>query len=261
MSKQHPRMTVGIDRLFLATDNPRHEKVDNEQEAIDKLCTSEKIRELASDILQHGPSPSEIPIVYPVGENIDFSDIDETTQFIVADGNRRVCALKLLHDPERAPTEIRSSILTMAKGQDIVEEIEVVVIPEEDERRLWMSRIHDGAQDGRGRKQWGAQEKARFNSGNKPDRNTVALKLFDYAEKRGLMKPADRKGSLSHMNRLISNPLVASELGLDRPKGGEELSRNRPANEFDAVLAHILEEAKKKTLGSQAKAAAINDFA
>lgn len=198
--------------------------------------------------------------MYPVGENIDFSNIDETTQFIVADGNRRVCALKLLHDPERAPTEIRSSISKMAEGQDIVEEIEVVVIPEEDKRRLWMSRAHDGAQDGRGRKQWGAQEKARFNSGNKPDRNTVALKLFDYAEKRGLMEPADRKGSLSHMNRLISNRLVASELGLDRLKGDEELLRNRPANEFDAVLALILKEAKEKTLGSQAKAAAISKF-
>lgn len=104
MSLPDEKITMKIGQLCIAPDNPRHEEVDGEMEAIRELCRTENIEVLARDIQLHGLSPAERLIVMAVDED---RDDPEREQYFVAEGNRRVCALKLLHDPELAPPSIR----------------------------------------------------------------------------------------------------------------------------------------------------------
>lgn len=258
MAKNEFKTTVKVDRLFLATDNPRHEEVDDELEAIESLCKHENVEELARDILLHGPSPAERLIVYPSDETVGIEAINDKTTFIVAEGNRRLCALKLLHDPELAPVQVRDTISRLVDGKVVVDEVDVVVILDPERRNHWLRRIHDGVQGGKGRKPWNAEQRTRF-SGSR--RNIIAQQLFDFAVRRGLMDQAERRGNFSHMARLVGNVLVSETLGLDLSQGVEELLRNRPLDEFETILKVILEEAKTKSLGSQASKADIDRFA
>ena len=146
----------------------------------------------------------------------------------------------------------------MSDGRDIVEDVDVVVMTDPERRRHWMRRIHDGVQGGKGRKPWNAEQKTRF-SGSR--RNIIAQLLFDFAENRNLMDEGDRKGSFSHMARLVGNPVLAEALGVDTSRGLEDLCRTRPVDEFEIILAAVLEEAKEKNLGSQASKAKIDRFA
>lgn len=258
MSRAELKTTALVDRLFLWTENPRHDEVDDEKEAIDRLCKTEDIEEIARDIVRHGPSPAERLIVYPSDENVGLADIDKNTAFIVAEGNRRVCALKLLRDPDLAPAKIRDAIIKLADGWEPEAEMDVVIILDAERRRHWIKRIHDGVQGGKGRKPWTAEQKTRF-SGTR--RNIIAQQLFDYAAGLGLLKPEDRKGSFSHMARLVGNVLVAEALGLDLAQGVDELQRNRPKEEFDVIVSAVVKEAVEKSLGSQASKLKIDGFA
>lgn len=258
MSSAEVKMTVGIGKLFLATDNPRHEEVDDETGAIERLCAREDIDALARDISRHGVNPAERLIVFPVEPGLAAADINNKTTFIVAEGNRRVCAVKLLHDPDKAPAKIRGTIEKSSDRWTPVDELDAVVILDEERRRHWLRRIHDGVQGGVGRKPWSSEQKTRF-SGTR--RNLVAQALLDYGAKNGLIQEADRKGSFSHMARLVGNVLVADTLGLDLSNGPEDILRNRPKGEFDIILGEVLKEAVKKKLGSQAKKGKIDGFA
>lgn len=257
MSSKELKMSVGLERLFLWNGNPRHKEVDGENEAIEQLCKSEDIAELAKDIRVHGVNPAERLIVFPVEDELDASQISSTTSFIVAEGNRRVCALKLLHDPDRAPSGIRPIIQKASKGWS-ADAVDVVVILDEERRRHWLKRIHDGVQGGVGRKPWNTEQKTRF-SGTR--RNVAAQVLLDYAQSKGMISEEDRKGSFSHMARLVGNVIVAETLGLDYSRGPDELQRNRPVADFDAALEFVVKEAKAKNLGSQAPKADIDNFA
>lgn len=249
------KKTVSINRLFLAVDNPRHEEVVSEARAIERLYKTENIEQLAHDIALYGVNPAERCIVYPLDEDEEITD---HSNFIVAEGNRRVCALKLLSDPDLAPSDIRQKIESYARQWSPIEEIDVVIITDEERRRHWLLRIHDGVQGGRGRKPWNAEQKTRFTGSGK---NVIAQYAFDYAEKRGLLAAGDRQGRISHMARLLGNPLVKEALGITTQDDVDGLLRTRPQADFDLVLNELLKEAKIKNLGSQARKPAIDDFA
>ncbi|MDD7908667.1 hypothetical protein PUV47_01950 [Pseudovibrio exalbescens] len=248
------KTTIAVDQLILATDNPRHEEVDSEAAAIARLCNTENIEQLARDISEHGVNPAERLIIIPLDED----DAEDDATFIVAEGNRRVCALKLLNDPDLAPASIRKKIEVYAKQWTPITELDVVVITDEARRRHWLMRIHDGAQNGRGRMPWKSEQKTRFTGGG---RNAVAQSLLDYAQAEGMLTAEERSGRISHMARLVGNPLIRDVLGLKTEDGPEELRRNRYKADFDLVLGELLEETKTKSLGSQAKKEKIDSFA
>lgn len=249
------KTTVSLDQLFLAMDNPRHEEVDGEPEAIDRLCRTEDIDALARDIARNGPNPAERLILYPVDE---MAEINGRTAYYVAEGNRRVCAMKLLNDPDLAPAKIRNSFVTSAAGWTKPAELDAVVIRDPEKRRHWLLRIHDGVQGGRGRKPWTAEQKTRFTGSG---RNALAQAVLDYAEGGEMISKEDRRGRLSHLSRLLSNELVKDALGIDASRGADDPMRNRPKEEFDIVLKEILAEAGAKSLGSQVRKEKIDHYA
>jgi len=254
MTISNEKTTMKISQLCVAPDNPRHEEVNGEIEAIRELCKSENIEVLARDIQLHGVSPAERLIVMAVDEDEDDPKRD---QYFVAEGNRRICALKLLHDPELAPSNIRKQIQTYADKWNKIDELDVVIIRDAEARRFWMQRIHDGEQGGKGRKRWNAEQKTRFSG---TGRNMLAQALLDYSEEQNFLLKADRAGRLSHMARLVGNALVKEALGVIVDRGYDDLHRIRSKSDFDLVLQILLNEAGVKKLGSQANKTQIDGF-
>ena len=175
---------IDVDRVFLDQDNPRHERYVDQEAAIEYLCNDEKILQLARDIVKYGLNPVELFALIPDGDNT----------YLAAEGNRRLCAIKLLNDPDLAPPGIRKEIERAADDWQPIKQLFAIVFANRDEVRLWLDRIHAGFNDGRGRRQWNAEQKTRNSGYSKNDR---AQAILDIAQHRGYISEEERKGRLS----------------------------------------------------------------
>jgi hypothetical protein len=142
------------------------------------LCDKEDVYSLARDIVKLGMNPLELCGVIPA----DKKKTGGT--FFVAEGNRRICALKLLSDPELAPPKYRKQFAKLAEGWTPAKTVTAVKFEDIETIRIWLDRIHNGPQGGIGRRQWNAEQKARFDGGNK---NKASQALLDYAEQEGMI--------------------------------------------------------------------------
>lgn len=89
---------ISVQKIYLDTENPRHESLPDEPSIIKYLLSKEKVRALARDIADAGAtSPIELIAV------IKHPKVKGA--FVVVEGNRRICALKLLLDPSKAGAE------------------------------------------------------------------------------------------------------------------------------------------------------------
>lgn len=238
------RLDVEIDRIFLDQDNPRHKPYETQSEVIEYLCNYESILSLARDIVANGLNPIEQFALIP--DNDDGNDT-----YIVAEGNRRVCALKLLHDPDLAPSKLRNGFAQAANGWPGIGPVPCVVFEDRDAVDLWLTRIHDGEQGGIGRRKWSADQSARH-SGS--DKDKIALKVLDYAEKKGLISADERKGTLTTVTRYVTKAPVQTALGID----ASDLSKIRltkSEEDFDALLGKFLGDLASGHVNSRAKGA------
>ena len=91
MKREH----IPIKLLLLSDGNPRLEPSMGEDEAISNMVAdqNDKLFALASDIVEHGLNPLDVIGVYPSETYSGYYEVGE--------GNRRICALKLLISPER----------------------------------------------------------------------------------------------------------------------------------------------------------------
>ncbi|THD36228.1 MAG: hypothetical protein E7773_09950 [Sphingomonas sp.] len=223
---------VEIGRIFLDLDNPRHEPYETEAQVIDYLCRYENVLPLAKDIATNGLNPLELLAVIPDG----IAGKGEKQSYIVAEGNRRLCALKLLTDPERAPTTMRKTFEALSEHWSAIDDLVCRVFPDRDAVRMWLSRIHEGEQGGIGRKKWNADQTARFSGDTK---NKVALSILDYAEAEGIITANERKGKLTTVQRYVANPLVREALGIDN-SDIDNVCRIRSKDDFDLLLRKFL---------------------
>jgi hypothetical protein len=226
--------TVPLGRIFLNTANPRHEPVSAEANTIEKLCSKENVQELARDIVRHGTNPLDLVGLVPI-------DARKTERgqpnFIVAEGNRRVCALKLLNDPDLAPANLRKAFETLSTKAQTITTVTAVVFPTMDDARLWMDRIHNGFQGGIGRRSWTADQKARNDGGNK---NKLAQLVLDYAEQHRMLNAGERTRRLTTAQRFLNNDVLQETVGIDQ-SDPDVLNRTRPKEEFDIMLEDLLE--------------------
>lgn len=153
------RETIEFSRIILSVENPRLEVSFCEEEAIAKMVADqrEKLVELASDIVLHGLNPLDSVAVFP-------SEVYDG-YFEVAEGNRRICTLKLLADPSLIGTQyggLRSKIEQLAENYNVPTALEVVVFDEEQDVRHWMELRHMGEQGGKGLSKWNSVQKMRF---------------------------------------------------------------------------------------------------
>ena len=223
---------IDISRVFLDQENPRHEPYQSQDEVIEYLCKEEKTLEIAKDIAKNGLNPLDLFALIP--ETITAKAQNRT--FIAAEGNRRICAVKLLHDPDLAPVDKRKSFENAAEGWTPIHDISAIVFDDRDAVNLWLERTHSGLADGIGRKQWNAEQKARHTANVK---NKLAMSILDYAQKRGLITSEDRKGRLSTVQRCLSNPHMREALGIHTNEYNN-VFRIRPLEEFEITLKKFM---------------------
>ena len=121
------RYQRSIDQLRPWSNNPRlnpEEQHVNLRDYIEDIIQEDgdkkNFMDLVRSIAMNGFIPAD-PIVV-------WKD-DKNDRYYVAEGNRRVLALKLLRDPSKAPREIRGTVTRLASGWDRIEKISVNIAP------------------------------------------------------------------------------------------------------------------------------------
>lgn len=229
MAKKVISKFIQINKIALDSENPRHEVLETTQEIIDYLCKKEDVLALAKDISKHGINPLELLAVLPGKRK---------GTYISKEGNRRLCALKLLIDPDLAPANVRKLFEKLSEQWTPITEIPVVEFQKQEDVDVWLQRIHNGTNGGIGRKRWTAQQQARHSG---EGRNKLALTILDYAEDKGFITSEDRKNKITTVQRFFNNPLMREAVGLDQ-SDPDSLSINRPEEDFDLLIKEFLKE-------------------
>lgn len=152
--------------IDLHEENPRHRKLSSQEEIIEYLLKDEQVLDLAKSIAKLGVNPLELCGVVKRKGNAGY---------YAAEGNRRLCALKLLINPALAPSGKRAAFEKLSKSSKHPKKLSVVIFKTYKEAKPWLDILH-GSNTGAGRRKWGADQKARF-SGD--DRNALALAVLE----------------------------------------------------------------------------------
>ncbi|AMG75463.1 hypothetical protein [Sphingopyxis granuli] len=238
------RLEIDVDRIFLDQENPRHKPYETQSEVIEYLCSHESILTLARDIAANGLNPIEQFALIP-----DDDADDDSSTYVVAEGNRRICALKLLHDPDLAPAKLRNGFSQAASGWPGVGPLPCVVFDDRKAVDLWLKRIHDGEQGGMGRRKWSSDQSARHSGSNK---DKLALKILDYAEKKGLISSDERKGTLTTVSRYVTKAPVQAAFGIDATDLNK-IRLTKSEGDFDTLLGKFLGDLASGHVNSRAK--------
>lgn len=237
MAKARPpyenRDNIPLARLHLDAENPRHDPIADEDKIISQLFRSEQVLAVMKDIAAKGG-------VSPLDRIGVIEMEDNPGHYIVVEGNRRACALKVLHDPHKAPTPaLRNSVTAFAKEATVPSKLSVVVFRDRETARPWLSLRHLGLQGGAGIRPWNNEQKTRFARGASPDH--LALAVLDRAVESGWINREDRKRiGLTTLTRYLGNPVVRAALGLgDRTN----LVFTHNHEEVDAALRQFVKDA------------------
>ena len=121
------RRQRSIDQLRPWSNNPR---LNPEEQHVN-------LRDYIEDIIQEaGDKASFMDLIRSIATNgfipadpiVVWKD-DKNDRYYVAEGNRRVLALKLLRDPSRAPREIRGTVTRLANSWERIDKIFVNIAP------------------------------------------------------------------------------------------------------------------------------------
>ena len=235
-------------QIYLDLENPRHEPFTLESEVIDYLCRYENILPLAKDIVENGLNDME-----QIGLIPDENSDDDAPAYFVAEGNRRVCALKLLIDPDRAPTKLRKGFEQLASDWTWKYPLQCALYEDREAIDLWLTRIHDGEQDGKGRRKWTADQSQRHSGSTK---NKIAMHILNYAEDSGLITKEERKGKLTTATRYLNKKPVQDAMGLD-VSDLEKIRTIKSTNDFNTVLGKFVADLKSNYVNSRAKGSTV----
>lgn len=229
-------VSVDISNIQLDLNNPRHEPFASEQEVIDYLIANEDIRVLAKHIAETGStSPIDMLAIAPHPKIAN--------SYIAAEGNRRLCALKLLLDPDKASEKtdktyfekLKASIKAPINDALCIEFLDLA------SARAWVELRHD-APAGIGVKKWDATQKTRFNvQGKANNPNAKALEVIEFARAKGLLTEDElSRIPLTTITRFLSTPAVRNSLGISDAKG---LLITVPEAEFEIAIKQFLLDA------------------
>ena len=234
----HQFLEIRIQKIYLDNNNPRHDPIDNEPSLIAHLVAHEQVKSLAEDIVRQG-------MMNPLDRLAVIPHSSAKGAFVVAEGNRRLCALKLLHDPDKAQNEVTRKLFARLAKKLVnkIEVVDAVVFPNMADASHWLSLRHEGPLGGVGTKSWNARGKERFsrNLGSATNPNAQAALLLEYAQVKGLItKNAHDAISITTVTRFLSNPEFRATLGLTN---GNTLEIKVPQDEFDRAVSKFLSDA------------------
>jgi len=141
-------------QVLLDSQNPRLlEGTVSDRDAINRLLDEgyEALLNLARDMVERGESnPAELPIA-----------IKEGAKYLILEGNRRFCALKLLNDPNLAADPVRRAAFRVAAAKGRVpKSIMTAIDTGRAEADHWIVLRHTGANDSVGVRRWNAAQTA-----------------------------------------------------------------------------------------------------
>lgn len=134
LEKKTPR---SIEQLRLWNENPRlnpDEKHITLADFTEDLIADENEKKHFFDLLK-----SIANEFIPADPIIVWRD-EESQKFYVAEGNRRVLAIKLLNDPNKAPKSIRAYVRNLAKDRVSIDKIKVNVAPSFEEAEWYINQ-------------------------------------------------------------------------------------------------------------------------
>lgn len=237
---QQSMKTIKVLDLLLYRGNPRHVSKRNQHEVIDYLVANEEVYNLARHMAQRGVNPLEFVAVFPDGDG----------NLAVAEGNRRVCAAQLLTDPEKAPESARARFKALSANARDVSEINVVEFADYATAQPWLQVLHDGEQDGVGRRRWKPEQKSRATTNKSTD--ALAVALIDYALNKGIVSADDRAGiQVSTVTRYLANPAVRRAMGLTSQATSNTIEITTEASRFADVLADFFDGVKPDEEGKK----------
>ena len=224
---------VSIRRLYLDPKNPRHIPIENQKEIISYLIENEKVKALAKDIAEKGmTNPLDLVGI-----------ITEDNKKLVVEGNRRVCALKLLDKPCLAPKKYQKYFTTLqGKVKNQITKIPVHVFPNRDEAQPWLSTLHT-ASSNTSRKPWSPEQKTRFDQSvdGRPD-HAAALTILDFSLENNLISPEKSQKVITTITRMLSTPEVRHAFGITTGVTERNILINITKEEFTAIITQYFND-------------------
>lgn len=222
-----------LSNLKLDPTNPRHPEFESQREIIDWMTSGsgrigEKLVVLAKDIAAFGLNPAERVMV--------MADDKEKEQFTVLEGNRRLTALKLLNNPDLAPTKQWQKRFSRLRPSNYaaIKRVPCTVFHDADRAFHFIELRHLGESGGAGIVPWEAEQKARHDQRlHRRSRHHKALAVLDF------IRNADRidtetKGfagegfPITTLDRILSDEEFRDFLGLNLNSDGEICFRIEP---------------------------------
>lgn len=150
-----PYEDIDLAELEINRSNDRHGELENETAAIAQLFRLREahMRKLAADIATEGQI-YDPPLVSTDGDH-----------FVIFDGNRRITCLKLIREPERAPTQdLQAYFQGLHDGWrgDIPDSVTCQIENDRDRIDAILFRRHTGSQGGVGQSNWDDRAKRNF---------------------------------------------------------------------------------------------------
>lgn len=231
-------ISVPIGKVKLDLKNPRHEYFNTQSEVIDYLVKNEGILNLAKDIAeQERLSPLEI-----VGLLYDQAN----DEYIPLEGNRRICSLILLNNPDLCKEQKHIKYLKNLSSQhSIPNTIDGFIFESREDADHWISLRHSGQQEGIGIRTWTAPQKTRYQQRKgATDQNAQTIEMLDFAIKNKLIKKDDINNiKITTMQRYLNNPVVRNLFGLSGRSG---LITRQNQDNFTLLVKRFISDALNK---------------
>ena len=213
-----PWGTFKLSELNLDLENVRigssAEPLRDQRAAIRALIEDQKHKlvNLAIDLLDYGPSPGE-----PIWVTTDSRD---PVRQVVLEGNRRVCALKLMDNPRLADqTEVSPQFADLAKqfANKPIRTLEAALFPTRQAAQHFIDLRHMRGRDGVGLEKWRSLAKERAQPGWS-GRVRRSLFTLDYLD-----DDTDEFGDVGEVieaksttvDRVLNNPAMRNVLGIN----------------------------------------------
>jgi hypothetical protein len=228
---------IPVGQLLLDTENPRHEPVNTQREAIHALIAAErqKLVVLANDIIENGISPIDLLLVLP----------KEKGRYIVVEGNRRLAAIRMIANADLAEgTAIAAQIKRVAQRGSPPIEVECAIVASRDDATHWMELRHGGEAGGAAVVRWNTLAANRFS--HRPGSQAAKAITFLEALDEGYPKNEVIKSlvtevaakRLTTLGRLVADPSFRDRIGMTERNG--HLAFEFPANALEEFLEHVL---------------------
>jgi hypothetical protein len=225
MSEYHDELIL-LSNLKLDTSNPRHPEFESQREILEWMTSGngrigQKLIALAKDIARFGLNPADRVMV--------VADSKEEGQFTVLEGNRRLTALKLLNNPEMAPTKQWQNRFARLRSPHYspIKKIPCIVFGDAEAAFHFIELRHLGESGGAGIVPWQAEQKARHDQRlHSRSRHHKALAVLDFVRSseginREVKELAGEGFPITTLDRILSEEEFRDFLGLDISSDGE----------------------------------------